>query len=152
SRVAADPEPLLSLGLCAAGWLETALPVLEVAAAAAPLAGDAFLHCDVRSDNVCLHEGRAVLVDWNLAVVGNPAVDIGFWLPRLAPEGGPQPEQAVPDLPEMAPFAALVSGFFAARAGLPPPATAPTVRRVQREQLETALPWAARTLGLRAPS
>ena len=35
--------------------------------------------------------------------------------------------------------------------GLPPPATGPRVRIVQREQLTVALPWACRALGLPAP-
>ena len=152
SRVAADPAPFLSLGLCDAGWLDTALPALQEATATAPLAGEAFLHGDVRSDNVCLRHGRGVLVDWNHAVLGNPAFDVAFWLPSLASEGGPQPETAAPHLSGVAGFASLVSGYFAARAGRPPPATAPSVRRVQRAQLEVALPWAARTLGLSQPS
>ncbi len=46
---------------------------------------------------------------------------------------------------------AALAGFFAARAGLAPPATAPRVRIVQREQLTVALPWACRALGLPAP-
>src|SRR5919108_277017 len=45
-------------------------------------------------------------------------------------------------------LAAAVAGFFAARAGLPPPPTAPYVRAVQLSQLRAALPWAARELGL----
>jgi hypothetical protein len=44
-----------------------------------------------------------------------------------------------------------MSGFFAARAGLPPIPTAPHVREVQLAQLRTALPWAARALGLPPP-
>ncbi|MGZ4354632.1 MAG: hypothetical protein ACXVZ4_13925, partial [Gaiellaceae bacterium] len=53
-RVAADPEPFLSLGLCSRAWLEAALTALREATAAAPLAGEALLHVDVRSDNLCL--------------------------------------------------------------------------------------------------
>jgi hypothetical protein len=41
-----------------------------------------------------------------------------------------------------------VAGFFAALAGLPPPEGAPRVRGFQLAQLEVALPWACRTLGL----
>jgi hypothetical protein len=51
----------------------------------------------------------------------------------------------LPDAPEIA---AWLAGFFAARAGLPIIPDAPLVRRVQREQLSTALPWAQRALGL----
>jgi hypothetical protein len=48
-------------------------------------------------------------------------------------------------------LAALVAGFFASRAGLPPPETAPRVREFQRRQGEVGRAWAARELGLDAP-
>ena len=70
-------------------------------------------------------------------------------LPSLKLEGGPDPWELVPDSQG---FAALMAGFFAARAGLPPPPTAPTVREFQHRQAEVALPWAARELGLPPPT
>ncbi|OLE18854.1 MAG: hypothetical protein AUG88_02720 [Actinobacteria bacterium 13_1_20CM_4_68_12] len=112
------------------------------------LEGEAFLHLDVRSDNLCLKEGRAVLVDWNFAHVGNPLLDIVGWLPSLRLEGGPDPWELVPDSQGLA---ALLAGYFASRAGLPTPATAPRVREFQRRQAEIALPWAARELGFPPP-
>jgi Phosphotransferase enzyme family len=142
-------QPLLGLGLCSPEWLDSALPALRMASEHAPLAGDALLHLDVRSDNICITGRRAVLVDWNLCRVGNPALDLAFWLPSLHAEGGPAPEELLPE--GAAELAALVAGFFAARAGLPPPATAPRVREVQLAQLRVALPWAARALGLDPP-
>jgi hypothetical protein len=76
-------------------------------------------------------------------------VDVAVWLPSLRVEGGPEPWEVLPGAGELA---AWLSGFFAARAGLPPPPTAaPTVRALQRAQLEVALPWAARELGLPRP-
>lgn len=150
-RVAADPEPFLALGLCSRAWLEAALPALREAAAAAPLAGGALLHVDVRSDNLCLRDGRVVLVDWNQAAVGNPLVDAVFFAPSLAMEGGPPPEELV--LPGAAPgLVALLAGFFACRAGLPSPDWGPHLRPLQRGQLEIGLPWAARELSLPAPA
>jgi Phosphotransferase enzyme family len=146
--VAADPEPFLSTGLASREWLDGALPRLREAAAECELSGDALLHLDVRSDNLCLRGGAAVLVDWNLARVGNPLVDIVTWLPSLRLEGGPEPWELVPDSRGIA---ALIVGFFAGRAGLPPPPTAPTVREFQLRQAEVALPWAARELGLSFP-
>ena len=146
--VAADAEPLFSTGLCSPSWLEAALPTLLETGRTCALEGEAFLHLDVRSDNLCLQEERAVLVDWNLAHVGNPLLDIVGWLPSLKLEGGPDPCEVVADSQG---FAALLAGFFAAGAGLPPPPTAPTVREFQRRQAEVALPWAARELGLPPP-
>ena len=119
------------------------------AAAEAQLDGDEFLHFDVRSDNLCLVDGRAVLVDWNLAARGNGKFDIAFWLPSLRLEGGPEPWEV---LPGAGPLAAAVAGFFAVRAGLPPPSGAPSVREFQRAQAAVALPWAARELGLKLPT
>ena len=146
--VAADAEPLFSTGLCSPSWLEAALPTLLETGRTCALEGEAFLHLDVRSDNLCVREERAVLVDWNFAHVGNPLLDIVGWLPSLKLEGGPDPWEVVADSQG---FAALLAGFFAAGAGLPPPPTAPTVREFQRRQAQVALPWAARELGLPPP-
>jgi hypothetical protein len=144
-EVESDPAPFLSLGLCSAEWLESALPELLGASKRGDVGGDAFLHLDVRSDNICIADGRAVLVDWNWASVGTPRVDLAFWLPSLSLEGGPAPSELLPDAGDLT---AIVSGFFAPIAGRPPPAGAPTVRALQLAQLEVALPWAVEALGL----
>lgn len=146
-RVAVQPLPFLALGLVSRGWLERALPVLGAAERVARVAGSSLLHQDVRSDNLCFVDGRAVLVDWNWAVRGNPALDAAFWAPSLAAEGGPLPEEVVGHEPALA---AAVSGFFASSAGLPANPPPPRVRELQRTQLLHALPWAARALRLPA--
>ncbi len=146
--VADDPAPFLSLGLADAHWLDRALPVLLAAEAQCSTTGEALCHFDLRSDNLCFRGDSPILIDWNYACRGNPNLDLGFMLPSLAWEGGPQPETILPDACEVA---ALVCGFFAARAGLPDIADAPFVRRVQREQLSAALPWACRSVGLALP-
>ena len=143
-----DPEPLLSTGVCSREWLMRALPALLDAGAEAQLDGTELLHFDVRSDNLCFRDGTAVLVDWNIACVGNGRFDIAFWLPSLRLEDGPEPWEVLPDA---GPLAAAVAGFFAARAGLPPPEGAPMVREFQLRQLGVALPWAARELGQASP-
>ncbi len=149
-RVADDPEPFLSLGLCSRAWLEEYLPALRTAARRAPVAGDALLHLDVRSDNTALTDRGAVLVDWNWASTGNALVDVVAWCPSLCIEGGPLPEHVV-DEDGVGEIAALLAGFWAATAGLPPPPTAPRVRDVQAAQLRVCLPWAARALGVPEP-
>ncbi len=148
-EVAEEPAPFLALGLCTAAWLSTSLPLLLAASAEADFGGNQLVHMDVRSDNICIRDGRAILIDWNNACVGNPRFDLAGWLPSLHAEGGPPPENLLPL--GGAEFAAVISGYFASRAGLPPPSTAPAVRAVQRAQLEVALPWAARALGLPPP-
>ncbi len=143
--VAADPLPFLGLEITSRTWLERALPILLAVDGKEVLHGEALTHTDVRSDNLCFVGDRAVLVDWNWARRGHPSIDLAFWLPSLEWEGGPAPETILPD---GASFAALISGYLAARAGLPIIPDAPLVRKVQFEQLASALPWAVRTLGL----
>ena len=146
--IATEPAPFLALGLCSAAWLDAALSTLAGAASGARLAGDALVHLDIRSDNLCFRDGRAVVIDWNHARLGNPDLDIAFWLPSLHAEGGPAPESILPDAPALA---AWVAGFFCAGAGRPPIPDAPHVRPLQLMQARAALPWAARALGLPPP-
>jgi hypothetical protein len=151
--VAADPAPFLATGICSPGWLTNHLPTLAAASAAARIEGEHVLHFDVRSDNLCLIEHRALFVDWNHACIGNPVLDTASWLPSLEAEGGPAPEEVLAtDTAGLAEIAALLAGYFCARAGLPEIPQAPHVRRLQREQAGTALPWAARMLGLPPPA
>jgi hypothetical protein len=151
--VAADPAPFLATGLCSPGWLTNHFRALATASAAARIEGEHVLHFDVRSDNLCFTERRALLVDWNNACIGNPVLDTASWLPSLQAEGGPTPEDVVaPDTPELPEIAALLAGYFCARAGLPEISQAPHVRQLQLKQARTALPWAARMLGLPPPA
>lgn len=147
-KIADAPEHFLSLGLATTTWLETALPRLLDAAASAPLAGSALLHGDVRSDNLCLLEDRVVLVDWTHPRRGAAGFDLASFAPSLRLEGGPLPDELLPDEPR---FAAVVAGYFCARAGLPTIPQAPRARWIQERQARLALPWAARALGLPPP-
>jgi hypothetical protein len=148
TKVEREPGPFLSLGLCSSGWLSAALPVLHSASASARIDGETLLHCDVRSDNLCFRDGQALLVDWNWMAVGNPKVARAMWLPSLHAEGGPAPEELLADGGELA---AVMSGYWALNAGLPPPPGAPHLRQLQRSLLRVTLAWAARALGLPPP-
>jgi thiamine kinase-like enzyme len=143
--VASDPEPFLGTGIRSREWLDAALPVLRSAADAARVDGDDLLHLDVRSDNLCFRDGRAILVDWNWCCLGAADLDVAQWLPSLAMEGGPPPWEV---LPGGARYGALLAGVWAARVGLPAPTTAPTIREMQRRQLQVVLAWCERDLGL----
>ena len=144
-----NPEPFLSLELASKAWLDSALPLLLEQERTVSGAGAAVIHTDVRSDNLCLTERGVKLIDWNLACRGDPDLDLAFWLPSLEAEGGPEPQTLLPDRADLA---CWVSGFFAARAGLPEIPEAPRVRTLQRQQLAPALAWAARELELQLPS
>src|SRR5438309_7202509 len=56
-------------------------------------------NCDWSSDvcssdlNLCFEGPRTPLVDWNLAAIGNPRIELVGWLPSLSIEGGPPPDQ-----------------------------------------------------------
>ena len=147
---AAVGDDFLAAGLCSRAWLEAHRPALLDAQRAAVFAGDALLHLDVRSDNVALVDGGAVLVDWNWACTGPPGLDVACWLPSLHAEGGPPPDGLAPE--ESGPWAAWLAGFWARRITLPPPpGAAPGLRELQRAMLAVALPWACRELGLPPP-
>lgn len=134
-----------AVGLCSSSWLDESLRVLRDAAESAPVDGEALLHLDVRSDNICLRPRRcARRLELRPPRQSRPR-------PRcvatvIAPEGGPPPEEL---LPAAGGHAAMLAGFWGARAGLPPPPTAPEVRKIQRAQLEVSLAWACRELELR---
>ena len=147
ATVTTDPTDFLRLGLCSETWLSKAAPALIQAArqGEAACAGESLCHADVRSDNICIAGDRVMFVDWNFASKGNGEIDVAAWLPSLQAEGGPPPDEILADA---AHWAALMSGYFAARAGLPAIPNAPRVRAVQLAQLRTALPWAQRALGL----
>ncbi len=113
--VADDPAPFLSAGVRSSAWLDEWLPVVLAAADAVPADGDALLHLDVRSDNLCFRDGVALLVDWNWASLGNAELDVGAWLPSLALEGGPDPWEVLPGAGEIAAF---MAGIWAAVVGL----------------------------------
>jgi hypothetical protein len=146
--VAVDPAEFLSLKIAPAAWLDKALPMLLQAESACPTLGAVLTHWDIRSDNICITPRGVKLIDWPASCLSNPKLDLGFWLPSLASEGGPLPEAMLPDEPEVA---AWICGFFAARAGKPEIADAPLVRSVQRRQLTAALSWAIRALQLTDP-
>ncbi len=150
-RVREEPSGFLGLGLCTPGWLDAALPALLEAESAARLEGPSLVHLDIRSDNLCVRDGRAFLVDWNWACVGNPDADAAFWAPTLAAEGGPQPESLLGTAPESGYLAALAAGFWAWNAAKPDIHPGSTLRRHQRTWLRAALHWTARALQLPRP-
>lgn len=152
-RVEADPVPFLSLGLCDAAWLDRALPALIASGASARLSGESLVHLDVRSDNLCfvVEDGIEIvkLIDWNWCGRGSADLDLAFWLPSVHAEGGPPAWELVDDSRGLA---ALISGYFAAGAGLPPGGAGIRGRQLQLTQLRSALPWTIRELSLPMPA
>lgn len=147
-EVRVDPTRAIALGLFGEDWLAASIDALEAAAVSAVLDGGALVHADIRSDNLCLRDGRALFVDWNWACVGHPDIDIAVWLPSLAYEGGPMPWEI---LPGRGGLASLIAGYLCEHAGQEPIPQAPHVRRLQLDGARVALAWAAHELGLPPP-
>lgn len=144
------PDGLLGLAPAAEDWLGAALPALIEHEEKCTPAGEALCHFDIRSDNICLSDEQAFLIDWNNACLGNPDLDLGFWLPSLCHEGGPLPEEI---LPHRRDIACWVAGMFAALAisSAERLGTDAAIHILQRQQMNEAIEWAARSLGLSRP-
>ena len=147
-EIARNRSPFSKLGLVSAEWLERALPVLIEAETGIDLTGDSLVHTDMRSDNICFHQDHTLLVDWNWACKGNPKFDLISWLPSLHAEGGPPPWEFTLDEPKLI---AMQAGYLARRASRPPMNQPASIRQLQLAQLRSALPWAAKALGLEYP-
>jgi len=144
-----DPTNALAMGVFGRDWFDRYAEELAAAATTAELAGDALLHGDVRSDNLCLRNERALLIDWNWASIGAPELDLAAWLPSLHHEGGPEPWALLPDA---GPVASLLAGFFLEHAGREPIPQAPHVRQLQLDQGVAALEWACHELDIPLPA
>jgi len=120
-----------------------------------------WVHLDIRSDNlVFAADGRVNLVDWPILAYGPQLIDVAFFLPSLAGEGGPdcatglrlyEKASSIAFAPRDVTIAAVtVAGFFAARAGEAEIPQLPRLRWVQKLQLFPALDWVCQCLGLEA--
>jgi hypothetical protein len=130
-------------GVCSAAWLGRALPALIEAEAALEVGGSALVHGDIRSDNVCIEGGRAILVDWSHAARGNGDHNLASVLDTLHLEGGPPPASF---RPAAGPWAAAAAAATARRllAGGGPEWLRDVLRRLAIIDLD----WAAAALRL----
>jgi aminoglycoside phosphotransferase (APT) family kinase protein len=125
------------------------------AGAAAAVAGDTLLHLDLRADNMLLTPDRVLVVDWPHARVGAAWIDLVFFAPSVAMQGGPSPEAllarhpatraAPPDA--LTAGVAVVAGFFTHQALQPTPPGLPTLRAFQDAQGRVARRWLAERTG-----
>ena len=146
-RVAANPKPLLGLGLCSQEWLAESIDILIRAESEANFAGDDLVHNDIYSGNVGFRTSGAVLVDWGAAVRGTRWVDVVLALLSLRVEGAVPSAVASPEIP---PLAVAFAGHFALEAPAPLPDWAEegsTLREDMAGDLAHALRWAVRAPG-----
>jgi hypothetical protein len=145
-------------------WFDRAIEVLvSCEKRAYDLGGpECWMHQDIRSDNLLFcKEPLPKIVDWPYLAFGPALMDVAFFLPSVAGEGGPAPATGLRLYEQMngttfaandvASAAAAVSGFFAARAGEPDIPQLPRLRWVQRLQLYPALAWTTSLLGIDMP-
>ena len=144
--VAADPAPFLSAGLRDARWLERSLPTIVDAVDRALVEGDALCHLDVRSDNLCFRDGRAILVDWNWAITRR----IRRSMSQPGCRASPAKEGRRRGRSCRTRASSRRSSQVCGRplSGCRRRTRRPSVRNVQREQLAVALDWIDRELGL----
>ena len=108
--------------------------------------GDSWVHGDLRSDNICIRDGRAMFVDWSGARRGHPQTDLAEWLPTLHLEGGPEPMSVLPDAAWSSVAAARQASHAVSQTNAPA-----WLQRVFRRLAAINLEWAARSLDLPGP-
>ena len=118
--------------------------------------GRTLLHQDLRADNVLLTDDAVRVVDWPHARIGAAWVDLLWFAPSVAMQGGPAPEAllrqfgpaggADPDAIDV--VIAAIAGFFTLGSLLPDPPGLPTLRAFQAAQGGIARSWLAQRRGL----
>lgn len=141
------------------GWSARHLEGLVGLEADAPgaAAGDTLLHLDLRADNLLLASDGVKVVDWPHARVGAPWVDLLFFAPSVAMQGGPHPEDLLAryaparraDPEAVTAVVAAIAGFFTVEGLRPAPPGLPTLRAFQEAQGKEAREWLARRTGWR---
>jgi aminoglycoside phosphotransferase (APT) family kinase protein len=137
-------------------WSRARLPELAALEAtwAAHAAGGTLLHADIRADNLLIAGDGVVVVDWPSACRGAAFVDLVFFAPSVAMQGGPEPAELLArsragrDLGRdaLAPVVCALAGYFTSRSLAPAPPGLPTVRRFQAAQGEVTRRWLASLL------
>lgn len=124
-------------------WFERNTSALTAAASGLDRRGSAFVHGDMRSDNLCLMPDGPRFVDWSSAHTGSPDADLARFLPAAHLEGGPPPFEVFPTGGAWAAFQAGDTLRFALDE------TAPDwLRRVARHLAAINLDWVVASLGL----
>jgi hypothetical protein len=116
----------------------------------------------VRSDNLLFHTADVpMVIDFPFLAQGPTLMDVAFFLPSVAGEGGPAAAEGLLLYEEasehrfaprdLAITVATVAGFFAARAGQPDIPGLPRLRWVQKLQLFPSLRWLSQMMEIDSP-
>jgi aminoglycoside phosphotransferase (APT) family kinase protein len=121
---------------------------------AAHAAGITLLHADIRADNLLVTGGGVQVVDWPHACHGAAFVELVFFAPSVAMQGGPAPAALLArsrtgreaGREALAAVVCAMAGYFTERSLRPPPPGLPTVRGFQAAQGEVTRAWLATLL------
>jgi aminoglycoside phosphotransferase (APT) family kinase protein len=111
--------------------------------------GSTLVHQDLRSDNILLTATDVLVVDWPHARIGQPWIDLLWFAPSVAMQGGPEPEAllrrfrpaAIADPAAIDAVLSAIAGFFTVGSLLPDPPGLPTLRAFQAAQGAVARRW-----------
>lgn len=150
-----DPVRLAQLERCSA-WASEHVALLAELEASAPAAfsGETLLHFDLRADNIVLTSSEVYIVDWPHAAVGAPWVDLAYFLPSVAMQGGPAPQDLFWSHPlsitasrdDVLRVMAVFTGYMLGSATMPPPPGLPRLREFQLAQGTESASWLAQLL------
>jgi hypothetical protein len=150
SRVAARPRALAASGLAPLSWIERNIGTLIDAESRARLDGDALVHLDVRSDNICFAADGPKLIDWSAARLGHPFLDQHYWATTLHRETGNRPDWLLGD--GAAEHLTVVAGYYAGAIYDPAHLGVRSVFDTTRElALRWLLPWVCDLVGIDPP-
>jgi hypothetical protein len=149
-QLASEPLSVASLpGLDP--WVQQNLDVLVdlEASSEGAAAGDTLVHFDLRADNIFLNGRDVFFVDWPHARTGATWLDLAYFLPSVAMQGGPSPNELFWERPlsrgaqrhDVSSVAAGLAGFMLHGATRPAPPGIPTLRKFQLAQDQQAVLW-----------
>ena len=137
-------------------WARKRLPELAALEATWTFhtAGETLLHTDLRADNMLLTADGVVVVDWPHACLGAAFVDLVFFAPSVAMQGGPEPATLLAgssigrsvSTEALAAVVCALAGYFTHRSLQPAPPGLPNVRAFQAAQGDVARRWLATLL------
>jgi hypothetical protein len=113
--------------------------------------GVTLLHADLRADNLLIVNEEVFVVDWPHACIGAAFVDMVFFAPSVAMQGGPDPMALLSmsrwaksiHTSQLIPVVCAFAGYLTEHSLRSAPPGLPTLRPFQAAQAEIARRWLA---------
>ena len=150
ASIADDLDLLIDRGIATRSWLDRHLDLLVDVSHPRCVDGDALVHFDLRSDNLCFVDGSARIIDWASARIGHRYLDQHYWATTLLHETGIRHDGLLAD--DAASHLALLAALFVRQAGATPVDAAGVAQAHRAEAaLRSLLPWMCDLLGIEPP-